>query len=350
MLHHNSNGHAALRMPSNFMRLDVPQHYEFPMMGLHRLRVIMVGHSTGLKTSGPHWVGRDAPVIIDQDESEPAAEAGPPRRMACRRLYPEPGQEVVVAWADARDLLAGQLAHPDRVRDGHRLRCHAQVYEAMAPQQREMLATAMLGDPSLAPMLHPLTDGLAARLGLAATLPPRPALPPQRREPGIVLPRDRLIRLLVVDDPTRDGLLAAGETRDRLPARLPAPQPAGPVQPDPNAARCTTIPQQYLRPWEFRRTREEAIYEMHFAAEPGFWRRLFRALRGPSVSRREFLRWQIMISGKSVMDQLWGVRPPPGELAHPKVRNWAARTLALAGYDPVIMLTEWEIYWRRKGN
>ena len=354
MLHHQApypNGHAALRMPSHFGRLDVPQHGEFPMMrgvGLHRLRVIMVGHDAGLWPPGPHWMGRDTPMTIDQDESEPAPEAAPPRRMGCRRLYPEPGQEVVVAWGEARDLLACQLAHPERLRDGHRLRCHAQVYEAMAPQRRELLATAMLGDASLAPMLHPLTDGYAARLGLAATLPPRPALPPQRREPGIVLAGDRLIRLLVDDDPTRDGLVPSRETPDRMPLRAPAAQPAPPPHPATNPPCCATIPKQYLRPWEFRRSREEAIYEMHFAAEPGWWRRLLRALRGPSVSRREFVRWQIMTSGKGVVDQLWGVRPPAGGLTHPKVRDWAARTLTLAGYDPVLMLTEWEIYWRRK--
>jgi hypothetical protein len=343
------NGHAALRMPSHFMPLDVRQHGEFPM-GLHRLRVIMVGQGVRLNPPGPHWGERNVPVIIEQDENEAAVEAGLSRRVACRRLYPQPGQEVVVAWADARDLLAGQLAHPERLRDRHQLRCHAQVYEAMASQQREMLATAMLGDPSLAAMLHPLTDGWAARLGLAATLPPRSASPPQRREPGMVLAGDRLIRLLVADDPTRDSLLAQREARDRLPARVFAPQAAAPFQPAPNATPCMKIPQQYLQPWEFRRTREEAIYEMHLAAEPGFWRRLFRALRGPTVSRRELLRWQIIMSGKSVADQLWGVRPPPGGLVHPKVRDWAARTLALAGYDPVLMLAEWEIYWRRKTN
>jgi hypothetical protein len=321
-----------------------------PGAGLHHLRIICIGHDVGLWPRRPHGMERDTPPIIEQDDSAPPLDAGLPRRIGARRLYPEPGQQVVVAWGDARDLLAGQLAHPERLRDAHRLRCHAQVYEALAPQRREMLATTMLGDASLAAMLQPLTDGLAARLGLAATLPQSAARPPQRREPGIVLAGDRLIRLLVAGDPTRDGPAAAGETRDGVPPRPVAAQPAAPPRPTTGPARRAVIPEQYLQPWELRRSREDAIYEMHFTADAGWWRRILRWLCGRSVARQEFLRWQIMLSGKTIEGQLWGVRPPAGGLRHPKVRDWAARTLALAGYDPGLMLTEWEIYWRRKAD
>jgi hypothetical protein len=362
MLRHDAmhqNGHAALRMPNRFTRLDVPQPGEFgPMRGisLHHMRLLFIGGDAGPWQHGPHPMGRGSPVIIDQDDNEPMPQAVPSSRMACRRLYPEPGQEVVVAWRDARDLLADQLAHPERLRDTHRLRCHAQVYEALAPQRREALATMVLGDASLASTLQPLTEGLAVRLGLAATIPQWAVQPPQRRDPGVALAGDRFIRLLLDDDPTRGNVVTPAEARDRVPARAPTPQASSlqPAAPVPVAAasspRRTAIPQSYLRPWEFRRSREEAIYQIHFSTTAGWFRRLLRALRGPSVSRREVVRWQIMLSGKDADAQLWAVRPPIGGFDHPKVREWAARTLALAGYDPVLMLTEWEIYWRRKAE
>jgi len=367
MLRHDAmhqNGHAALRMPNRFTRLDVPQRSEFGSMrgiSLQHMRLFFVGGDGGPWQHGPHPMGRGGPMVIDQDDNEPMPQTVPSGRIACRRLYPEPGQEVVVAWSDARDLLADQLAHPERLRDTHRLRCHAQVFEALAPQRREIIAMTVLGDASLASMLHPLTEGFATRLGLAATMPQWPAQPPQRREPGVALAGDRFICLLVDDDPTRDSVAARpAQMPDRVPARAPAPlpasmqspsaQPAAPVPLATNAPRRTAIPQQYLQPWEFRRSREEAIYQMHFPATTGWLRRLLRGLRGPSVSRREFVRWQVMLSGKDADAQLWAVRPPIGGFDHPKVREWAARTLALAGYDPVLMLTEWEIYWRRKAE
>jgi hypothetical protein len=233
-----------------------------------------------------------------------------------------------------------------------------------------MLAMAMLGDASLIDLLHPLTDSLAQRLGLGQTLPPKPAFPPQRRARGIVLAGDRLIRLLAAGDPTQDEAIAAGETRRQVPqstapaveTRRQVPPSAAPAlrasprpaeafsQPPAERARRSAIPEQYLQPWEFRRSREEAIYAMHDATRGGWLRLLLRALRAPFVSRREFFRWQIMLSGKPVDDQLWGVRPPAGGLGHRHVRDWAARTLALAGYDPTLMLSEWEIYWRRKAD
>lgn len=372
MLRHDAihqNGHATLRMPSRYARLDLPHHGEFgPLRGvsLHHLRLLFVGGNLGPWQHVPLPMGRAGPLVIDQDDdTEAMPQTVPSNRIPCRRLYPEPGQEILAVWRDVRDLLAGQLAHPERLRDTHRLRCHAQVYEALAPQRLEALATTVLGDASLAAMLHPLTEGLATRLGLATTMPQWAAHPPQRREPGVALAGDRFVRLLLAGDPTRDDVGKPAEARDRVPARDPSSQAASsqtaslqaaslqaapPVPVAANSPQRTAIPQQYLQPWEFRRSREEAIYQMHFSATAGWLQRLLRALRGPSVSRREFVRWQIMLSGKDADAQLWAVRPPIGGFGHPKVREWAARSLALAGYEPVVMLTEWEIYWRRKAN
>jgi hypothetical protein len=61
-------------------------------------------------------------------------------------------------------------------------------------------------------------------------------------------------------------------------------------------------------------------------------------------------KWQILLCGKGFDEQLWAVRPPDGGLTHRAVRQWAARTLELAGYQPGVMLLEWEIFWRRKGH
>ena len=65
--------------------------------------------------------------------------------------------------------------------------------------------------------------------------------------------------------------------------------------------------------------------------------------------RREFRKWQVLLNGKSPDEQLWSVRPPRGGLTHRFILAWAQNALQLAGYDPRNMLTEWHIFWRRKG-
>jgi hypothetical protein len=59
--------------------------------------------------------------------------------------------------------------------------------------------------------------------------------------------------------------------------------------------------------------------------------------------------WQVLLSDKNLDEPLWAVRPPESASSHPFIREWATRTLELAGYDPRLMVYEWEIYWRRKG-
>ncbi len=365
MLHDGTptyHGSATLHMQAHHRRRGMPRSGDEPAsmmrgLGVQRMRLLLFGNDFGrlddptIPPNGRHWTGPDVPPRMGPLNARSGVGVAPRRRLASRALYPEPGPEIVVAWGDARDLLNCRFAHPERLHDSQKLRCHAQVYEALAPQPCEMLAMAMLGDVSLASQLHLLTDGLAAKLGLAAAPPPRPAFASQQRQHGMILAGDRLIRLLVSSDPTRDDESSVvAQTRDH-PARgeqpatqayATSPQPAG------ARARAPAIPEQYLRPWEFRRSRDEAIYEMHEAARRGRLRRLLRSLRYFRQSRREVFRWQIMIFGKTVDEKLWGVRPPVCGLEDAKLRDWAARTLAQAGYDPAFMLAEWEIYWRRK--
>jgi len=121
-----------------------------------------------------------------------------------------------------------------------------------------------------------------------------------------------------------------------------------------NGGLKTAIPEQWVKPWEFQISREEALYDMRAAASSrGGLLTFIRSLTnwfGRRTARREAWRkWQALLSGKSCDEQLWAVRPPRGMIACPAVRDWAIRALEWAGYDPRVMLVEWEIYWRRKG-
>ena len=51
----------------------------------------------------------------------------------------------------------------------------------------------------------------------------------------------------------------------------------------------------------------------------------------------------------SVDKQLWSVRSPHRGLTHRFVLAWAKYALELGSYDPRNMLTEWQVFWRRKG-
>lgn len=121
-----------------------------------------------------------------------------------------------------------------------------------------------------------------------------------------------------------------------------------------NGGMKTAIPEQWIKPWEFQISREEALYDMRAAASSrGGLLALIRGLTnwfGHRTAWGKALRkWQALLAGKSLDEQLWAVRPPRGMIARLAVRDWALRTLGRAGYDPRVMLVEWEIYWRRKG-
>jgi hypothetical protein len=106
-----------------------------------------------------------------------------------------------------------------------------------------------------------------------------------------------------------------------------------------------------MKPWEIKLTRDEALYDMNVTATfTGWFSSLRRGLQRWFGGRREWKRWQALLYGKSADEQLWAIRPPEGGLTHPRIREWAMKTLELAGYEPHAMLLEWEVFWRRKGK
>lgn len=289
-----------------------------------------------------------------EDPGESAARreaslADPARPAALfRKLFPEPGLRRIVHWGEFKEALAPQLADPQRLRDPHRLLCYVQVYEATAVQRWGSLAAAVQEEAGTVSRLQLLTVETATKLQLLALLRARPR-PPHRSEgePERLLPQDLVFRLHLAHDPT-----VAVETQ------RPRPQPAragatAPASPPPTAAEPSrpqgAIPECFVKPWEFRVSREEALYDMSVAASRSGWLGAFRRLRNWLSRGRELRKWRVLLCGKSLQEQLWAVRPPLGGLAHPAIREWARATLERAGYDPQAMLAEWEIFWRRKG-
>jgi len=248
-----------------------------------------------------------------------------------RRLAPAPGVRRVVCWGDFKEQLAPRIAQPALLRDAHQLACHVQVYESLIEQTLGALAAAALGDAARAGELRVLTPAHAQKLGLAE-----------------LLRRDRVPRPDVARgaDPLPAGTLVFQLAPESDPTASADPRPAPPTL----GGRRTAIPEQFLKPWEFQRSREEVLYDMlvrqRFA---GLASRFFRKLLLLLTGSGEFQRWQMLLFGRTPDDQLWAVRPPAGAFAYRPLRQWAHETLRLAGYDPDLMLVEWEIYWRRKG-
>jgi hypothetical protein len=213
-----------------------------------------------------------------------------------------------------------------------------QVFEVIIPQTLEALATAALGTASTANQLRPLTAEVARKLGVT---PPGRKVPASR--PGLLGRGERYFRLSLTTDPTAITRRSAAET-------TAPPTPRSTETPRDASIGKKAIPERYLKPWEFRFSRDEVLYDMNvvtaFQGRIGAAiRRLARWLRGRSSLRK----WQVLLFGKSFDEQLWAIRPPTGSLTHRAVRQWATRTLELGGYEPGTMLFEWEIYWRRRG-
>ena len=121
-----------------------------------------------------------------------------------RKLFPDPGLQRLVRFGDFKSLLTPQLRQPERLRDSHWIPCYLQVYEACVPQQLDSL-TAALGDPNLARQFQFLSDALARRLGLAQLVKRTSPISPGMRRPGDILPNERVFRLQVESDPTRES-------------------------------------------------------------------------------------------------------------------------------------------------
>ncbi|MCS7043410.1 MAG: hypothetical protein RMK33_00095 [Arcobacter sp.] len=219
-------------------------------------------------------------------------------------------------FGEFRRLLEPQLKSPESIGENAAVTCAIQVYEAPWPLQPVQLAAAVFGQNQPEGQFTVLTRALAERLRLTRKVPPRP-------DASAI----RYLHVIVLDDPTGAARPTAG---------APAPE------------KRTSIPERYLKPWEFRLSREEVLYDMHeersrrgFAA---LWARMRRWRRASADLRR----WQALLQGRTPEDQLWAVRPPACAFHDPEVRQWVSQLLLARGYQAERMLDEWEIYWRRK--
>jgi hypothetical protein len=276
-----------------------------------------------------------------------------PKPVPYRKLFPDPGQRCVIRLGDFKSLLAPQLAHPERLRDTHRLACYLQIYEVAVAQRLESLAASALGDAGRVSQLRLITEPITQQLGLTSLLRNRPRAPGHfPREAGLLLPGERVFQLRLAQDPTADDAapserqspvgFAAVESSTQGDVETPVRMPAHGLK--------TTIPDRYMKPWEFKATRDEALYDMNVTATFAKWSSSLSIwLKSWIRSRGEFKKWQVLLSGKNADEQLWAVRLPKGGVSHPAIRDWASKTLETAGYDPRTMLLEWEIFWRRKG-
>jgi len=248
-----------------------------------------------------------------------------------RKLFADPGLWRAVLWGEFKEILARQLAHPERLGNSYRLPCYVQVIETERTVAIEELAAIYKSDKCQTP-LYILTDETAAKLDLVLPLRAAP-LPDASRAPNTLPAHERVFRLVAANDPTIDVVATV--------KNKPTAQPRKVLQ--------ETIPDRFLREWEFKVSREEAAYDINVKPALGslisdFCRRL-RVLK----NRNEFRKWRALLAGKNTDEQLWAVHPPAGMLGYSAVREWAQQTLERGGYDVQKMIGEWEIFWRRRG-
>jgi hypothetical protein len=275
----------------------------------------------------------------------------------CCRLFAEPGLPRVVPIGAFKAILGPQLAHPERLRDTHRLACNLQVYESVRHQSMDELFEAIQRGERSSVAIESLTEQAVARLELAGFLARRPQPPiVAQRKPGFVYPFDRFFRLSVTSDPTRQVTNASQPTARPQAAPLVSP-PLAESPPLASAAPTVTtgakreIPERFQRPWEFKAGRDEVLYDIHVGSTTRHSLRfLWSRIRSWFRSKEEFRKWQTLLYGRSPDEQLWSVRPPCDSFNDPVLREWARRTLEIAGYDAHTMLLEWEVFWRRKGS
>lgn len=260
-----------------------------------------------------------------------------------RKLFADPGQWRVLWWGEFKEILSPQLAHPERLRDTYRLPCYVQVLET----EREVSITELAGvykSDARQARLYFLTEEIAAKLDLV--LPLR-AAPPHNspRHPNTLLPNERVFRLVVANDPTID----IANSKSRVQTSGSNTEVKGSETLSTQTSLKCAIPVRFIKEWEFKISRDEALYDMNAKATLGsLLLRIGRRMR-IGKSRNEFSKWQVLLMGKDLDEQLWAVRPPKGRLTDSEVRSWARNTLDLGGYDSNKMIIEWEIFWRRRG-
>lgn len=266
-----------------------------------------------------------------------------------RKLFTDPGQWRVVTWSDFKEILAPQLAHPERLRDTYRLPCYVQVVETNRDVAIEELAKAFSTKKGRPTPLYFLTDELTTKLELTPLLPPLPAVNgTDHRTTNILQAHQRVFRLLVANDPTVDvGSFKKG-TVDSTSTTKTNDSQTGTDQSSATSILKTSIPSSFMKEWEFKLSREEVLFELKNRPLSIAIRRFARRLRFIK-QHREFRKWQVLLTGKNQDEQLWSVRPPANLSGDSFVLEWVEKTLQLAGYDVRKMLAEWEIFWRRKG-
>jgi hypothetical protein len=298
------------------------------------------------------------PTQGELDEKPRATGSRRERRLRdlARRLLPQPGLWRLVRYADFIDEITPQLAHARRLQPGHQLACYLQLHEVVTETPLLTLEAAAARELGAAGKLLPLSYDLCRRFAISL---PRPAFAlasaRQACSPGIVPAGARFLTLRVALDPTAE--ISAPVSGSPPPGDSPTAPSAMTAAPDnraaqdnraPAASSKTTVPAEFIKPWEQRLSREEAMYDMTIAASRGATRRLIdRLLHRPS--RRLLRKWHALLRDKSPDQQLWGVKPPRGSLCDNRVRRWAEQTLQLGGYDVGRMLVEWELHWRRQG-
>jgi hypothetical protein len=289
----------------------------------------------GAADRGPSASDRSQEAAEKPSQS-PLPPAGPSSPDPVRALFPSPGQWRVVRFGDFRLCLTPQLAQPARIRESHSLPCHVQVFECAATQSREAIAAVVLGAAARAGELLVVTPPLVQALQLAAVLPPP------------VRGAQRFAHVSPAHDPTgREEQAAAAPGACAVVASSPAPTiAAAPVAAAP--ARKAEIPAAYFQNAPFIHSREAAHHELVTDGQAGanWLRRWFG--RAAKTDDRALREWQLQLSGRSIDEQLWAVPPPAGWRRDEGICAWAAQALERGGYDSAL-LSEWRLYWRRRG-
>jgi hypothetical protein len=268
----------------------------------------------------------------------PRAAAGESTGAACpvRALLPAPGKWVQLRYGEFAALLRPQLAAPERMGPDYEIGAYLQVFDSARAIDSEEAARWVFGDARPALAFGLWNTDVAQRLGvhLGSHDGRRGAVPdPQAAGFGA---GQRFFALRVVSDPTAGMGDAPGRGAPEAAAR-PAGSDDAPRRSVPPALLCAVAP---------TRTREQAIAVMQQPPAAAWWRRL---LPGSRVSRAARRDWQLRLAGRNLDEQLWAVAPPPHALGDAALREWAQRTLRLAGYDLPRMVDEWEIFWRCRG-
>ena len=274
-------------------------------------------------------------------------------RSGLRCLLPRPGVKRAVSFGEFKSQLGAQLAHPERLRDTHRLPCCVQLYRVVNEQPRTDIARRLFGAGASASDLIMFTPEVARRLQLP---PPRNSQPDEStRESPWLTAGEEVVELRVIHDHTQHmGHEENAEVaRERAPAVPKEVKPAIAIPPvraaTPPPTVQTVVPARFLMSPDFRLTREEALFDMTVAASArgplAGLRRIARAF----LRRGELARWRALLDGCERDEQLWQITPPHVALTDPRSRDWVRRALTRGSYDTEHMLREWELYWRRKG-